>query len=319
MLYLEKFIRLLRIINLIQVKPGITAKELAEVCETSERTIYRDLNYLSAAGVPIQSLGKGKGYKFISNFMQYPMDWDDDEFNAFQFLPVLLAEQYQTTAFNTAYEKVMATHVAEQRKRKKAISEFSKVIRNGKPIEDTKHDDIFSQIIDAVLSRRSIEAVYHTQSRNKTTKRVIDPYFLIPRDNRLYVIGFCHKKKEVRTFRLNRFRDVKILDHTFTSDHIHLEKYLQSTWSVIRGDKEIHFKVKFSQNVARYIKEEEYNVKPKLKELSDGSLLFEVTLNDDFEFIQWVMKYGPDAEILEPIEYRQRLKETLKQWIEIYE
>ena len=161
--------------------------------------------------------------------------------------------------------------------------------------------------------------IYHTQSRNETTKREIDPYFLIPRDNRLYVIGFCHKKKEVRTFRLNRFLDVKILDHTFTSDHIHLEKYLQSTWSVIRGDKEIHFKVKFSQKIARYIKEEEYNVKPKLKELSDGSLLFEVTLNDDFEFIQWVMKYGPDAEILEPIEYRQRLKETLKQWIEIYE
>lgn len=77
--------------------------------------------------------------------------------------------------------------------------------------------------------------------------------------------------------------------------------------------------MKFSKNIARYIKEEEFNVKPTLTDLSDGSLLFEVTLNDDLEFIQWIMKYGPDAEILEPKEYRKRLKEKLRQWVEIYE
>lgn len=316
---LEKISRLLRIINLIQFRPGITAKELAEICETSERTIYRDLNILNMAGIPIVNSGKGKGYRFTTNFMQYPIDWNDDEYNAFRLLPILLPEQYQTTAFHSAYEKVMAAHAAEQVKRKKSISEISKIFHIGKSIGDAKFEDIFSLISEAVLSRRSIKAIYHTQSRNETTERKIDPYYIVPRNNRLYVIGYCHSKKDVRTFRLTRFLDVKILDETFTNEHVKLEKYFESTWSVIRGAKKIHFKVKFSKNVARYIKEEEYNVTPIMKELSDGSLLFEVTLNDDFEFIQWIMQYGPDAEILEPEEYRQRLKDTLKDWVKMYE
>lgn len=315
---MERLIRLLRIIQLIQSLPGIKAKELAAVCETTERTIYRDLELLSAANIPISNEGRGKGYKFIGYFKQYPMNWNEDEYNSFRLLPVLLSEQYQTKAFRSAYEKVMATHAAEKIERKKVISDFSRVIQNGKLHSEMKDHTILSKITEAVLSMHTIEAVYHTQSRNATTKRKIDPYFLIPRNNRLYVIGYCHKNKDIRTFRLNRFHNVEILAETFTRDNINLEKYLQYTWSVIRGDKKIHFKVKFSKNIARYIKEE-FNVKPTLTDLPDGGMLFEVTLNDDLEFIQWIMKYGPDAEILEPEEYRERLQEKLRRWVKIYE
>jgi len=76
-----------------------------------------------------------------------------------------------------------------------------------------------------------------------------------------------------------------------------------------------HFKVLFNKNVARYIKEEEYVATPKLTEQKDGSLLFEVTLNDDREFLKWVMQYGPDAEILEPIKYRGKMKEWLERYV----
>ncbi|MCZ2845681.1 MAG: WYL domain-containing protein, partial [Candidatus Bathyarchaeota archaeon] len=67
------------------------------------------------------------------------------------------------------------------------------------------------------------------------------------------------------------------------------------------------------------IKEEELFVKPKLTEEKDGSLLFEVTLNDDTEFLQWLMKYGPNAEIISPVSYRDKMKQTLNEWLEIYE
>jgi predicted DNA-binding transcriptional regulator YafY len=86
----ERLIRLLRIINIIQESPGIKAIKLAELCETSERNIYRDLEILSAANIPIMNEGHSKGYKFIGNFKQYPLNWDEDEFKAFTLLPVLL-------------------------------------------------------------------------------------------------------------------------------------------------------------------------------------------------------------------------------------
>ena len=63
---------------MVQSSPGIKAKELAEWCEASERTIYRDIDIISAANLPITNEGHGKGYEFIGNFKLYPMDWDSN-------------------------------------------------------------------------------------------------------------------------------------------------------------------------------------------------------------------------------------------------
>lgn len=295
------------------------AKELAAICETSERTIYRDLEAISCAKIPITNEGKGKGYKFIGDFKQHPLNWDEDEFYAFSLLPLLLEEKYQTAAFRIAYEKVMAAHSVEKKEREALISNISKVIQSGQPSGTTKENKLMPLLSDAILSMRTIEAIYHTQSRNTTTKRKIDPYFLIPRKSRLYIIGYCHKNNDIRTFRLSRFQSVKITNQKFTRDNISLERYLQYTWSVIRGDKKIDFKVKFSKNLARYIKEEDFNVPPKLTDLQDGSLVLEITLNDEREFLRWVMQYGPEAEILEPKIYREELKALLQKWSKIWD
>lgn len=102
-------------------------------------------------------------------------------------------------------------------------------------------------------------------------------------------------------------------------DDFNLKEYLKDTWSIERGEDEIHFKVKFSPRVARYVKEEELFVKPRLIDLEDGSLLFEVTVNHDREFLQWLMGYGPDAEIVAPVSYREKMKDRLREWMGIYE
>lgn len=70
--------------------------------------------------------------------------------------------------------------------------------------------------------------------------------------------------------------------------------------------------------MARYVKEEELFVTPKLTENEDGILLFEITLNDDKEFLKWVLQYGLDAEIIEPIECRKRMKNLLDEWAKKY-
>lgn len=315
---MSKLIRLLRIINLVQSSPGIKVKELAERCETTERTIYRDLEILTTANIPIVHEGHGKGYKFIGKFKLHPINWNEEEFNVFQLLPLFLNDNYKTSIFYSAYEKVMATHMAEKAERNSLLEGLLEAIQFSNNSE-VAENHVFPIIIEAIFASRTIEAHYHTQSRNVTTTRKIAPYFFLPRKNRLYVIGYCYKNNAIRTFRLNRFHNVKILNETFKKNPIDIEKYLQYTWSVIRGEERIHFKIKFSPKIARYIKEEQYNVKPKFTDLPDGGLLFEVIVNDDREFIKWVMQYGPEAEILEPKKYRNKMKEVLQQWSNIYQ
>ncbi|WP_062051668.1 YafY family protein [Bacillus sp. JCM 19034] len=317
----ERLIRLIRVINLIQSSPGIKAKELAERCETTERTIYRDLEMLSAARVPIISDGYGKGNRFVGNFSLYPLNWTEEEAVAFGMMPKILAPVYHLIppAYFTAYEKVMATHQKEKNNIQDILQKMVSIIQMGTPAFNKQQSNFLSPVIQAIMKETTIEIVYHTQSRDVTTVRLIDPYYLIPRDHRFYLIAYCHQKDEIRTFRLSRILEIKETDRTFKKkENFNVKKYFQHTWSIIKGEEKITFKILFSSNVARYIKEEELFVEPKLKERSDGSLLFEVTLNHDREFLQWLMQYGKDAEILEPVMYRKKMKEMLVEWINLY-
>ncbi|MDV2686024.1 transcriptional regulator [Alkalihalophilus lindianensis] len=317
----ERLIRLLRIIILIQSSPGITAKELADRCETTPRTIYRDLELLSAAQVPITNEGYGKGYEYIGNFSIYPIDWTDKEAVAFGMLPNVIDQMTHLFPpdFYSAYEKVMATHQKEKKELQDVLQKMVSIIQMGTPAFQEEQNNFLSPVIDSILNSRTIEVVYHTQSRDVTTSRALDPYYLIPRDHRFYLIAFCHEKQKVLTFRMSRFLQVNQTDQTFDMKDFNLKKYFKDTWSIIQGKDKIHFKVLFNKEVARYIKEEELFVNPRLTENKDGSLLFEVTLNHDREFMQWLMQYGMDAEILEPVEYREKMKEKLTKWMSVYE
>lgn len=315
---IDKIIRLFKMLNAIQANPGITAKELAVKCDTTERTIYRDLRVLDLIA-PVTNEGYGKGYTFMGNFSMFPLNFTEQEAMVFSMLPSVVEKDKLPEGFVTAYDKVMATHLKEKFRSKDIIQNITDAIQMGVPAykEDTIQNFLFD-ILQAILGNKTIEVVYHTQSRNTETKRLIDPYYLVPRDKRFYLIGFCHQAQEIRTFRLSRFREVDVTNQKYEKGEFSIKQYLKNTWSIERGNENIQFKLKFSPAVARYIKEEEMFVKPKMRDLPDGSLMFEVTLNHDREFLNWVYQYGPNVEILEPASYRETMKEQLQAWMNIY-
>jgi len=313
----ERIIRIFKILNAIQARPGISAKELAEICETTDRTIYRDLRILDVIA-PVTNEGYGKGYRFVGNFAMYPLNFTEQEALVFSMLPSVIDKSKLPPGFETAYDKVMATHFKEQSRRKDIVEKIAEAIQMGTPAYREENENFLYPVIQAILMQKTVDTVYHTQSRNETTERKIDPYYLVPREQRFYLIGYCHLKNEVRTFRLSRFRKVEITEHSFEKKDFMIGQYLKNTWSIERGEENIHFKVKFSPVVARYVKEEEMFVRPVMTDLPDGSLLFEVTVNHEREFLNWVYQYGPEAEILEPKIIREKVKEQLQSWTALY-
>lgn len=97
-----------------------------------------------------------------------------------------------------------------------------------------------------------------------------------------------------------------------------MEMFFKGTWSVTKGNQNIRFVVRFSAESVYRVKEEELFIKPFLRDLPDGSLLFEVTVNHDREFLDWLTSYGAEAEILEPLRYRKRMQEMLRTWGTFY-
>lgn len=106
----DRLIRLMKIITLVQARPGILARELAERCGTSERTIYRDMDALSAMHIPITHQGRGRGYSFIGHFAMYPLGLTEEEVQALFRLWLVLDEIKASLpeCFEAAYEKVLA-------------------------------------------------------------------------------------------------------------------------------------------------------------------------------------------------------------------
>lgn len=314
---IDKVIRIFNIINAIQANPGISAADLALKCDVNIRTIYRDLDILSLIA-PVTNEGRGTGYRFMGKFFLYPLNFSEQEALVFSLLPSVVDKDKLPPGFDTAYDKVMATHLKEKSRQNSIIENITDIIQMGTPAYRKESPNFLQPIIQAILEQKTIDTVYHTQYRNETTERQIDPYFLVPREKRFYLIGYCHLKQAIRTFRISRFQKVEITNQTYDKGDFSIKQYLKNTWSIDRGDKNITFKVRFSPEVARYIKEEELFVHPRMKDQKDGSLVFEVTVNNEKEFIKWILQYGPNAEILEPRVARESLKQQLSEWMEMY-
>ncbi|WP_217559441.1 YafY family protein [Paenibacillus sp. GbtcB18] len=314
---MDKVIRLFHIILAIQANPGISASDIARKCGINPRTVYRDLATLSLIA-PITNDGRGTGYRFMGKFFLYPLNFTEQEALVFSMLPSVLNTEELPPGFDQAYHKVMATHGKEKSHHRDIVQNITDIIQMGAPAYRQEHPNFLEPIIRAVLDQKTISTVYHTMSRNKTAERNIDPYYLVPREQRFYLIGYCHLKREVRTFRMSRFQQVEVTGQTFEKGDFNIRQYLKNTWSIERGDKNMTFKVKFNAEIARYVKEEELFVHPRMRDRKDGSLIFEVTVNNEREFLNWVMQYGPAAEILEPKAVREKLKQQLHQWVELY-
>jgi predicted DNA-binding transcriptional regulator YafY len=314
---IDKWIRFLQIIYAIQANPGVPASKLAKKCNVSVRTIYRDLDSISLVA-PLTSDGHGAGFRFIGHFAMYPLNFTEKESLAVSLLPSVVDRNKLPPDFETAYDKIMAAHFGEKKRGASIIENIADIIRMGKPAYRKESANYLYPIIQAILESKTLDTVYHSQHRNVTKERQIDPYYLVPREQRFYLIAYCHLQRAVRTFRISRFLKVELTDRVFTKRKFDIGQYLKNTWSIERGDKNITFKVRFHPDVARYIKEEELFVHPRMKDLKDGGLLFQVTVNNEREFMKWVMQYGPDAEILEPQSIRERMKEHLRRWAGMY-
>lgn len=318
----DRLIRLMRIITLVQAKPGILARELAERCGNSERTIYRDMDALSAMHIPITHMGHGKGYAFIGSFALYPLDWSEEEAAAFSQLRSIMTDikPLLPPHFEDAYEKVMAAEYKQRAEREETMESAKKeagqhwIEKSGAHGEQPSY---LTDILDAVMKQRSIQVDYSENAYEEKGIQ-IDPYCLVPLENRFHLIGFCHRFGIIRTFHINGFSSVKPLDRWFSKEKFDLQAFMEQKWSLDQDSLQIEFRVRFSERMMERLKHDEMFVKPSRVDRQSRCLHFKVAVEQDIGFVHWIMKYEEEAEIMEPFYYRDVLRNQLEKWLSLY-
>lgn len=313
---MDKAERLFFIVREIQQRPGVTAPELAKLSGADVRTIYRDINQLDKCGIQVMLQGS-KGYFLVENHIQTTGKLGAEEYLALSLYP-MLASPFKVKghpfqkSFQSAMEKILSRFKVNDK-----LLQLSKRIRIHSAQMNPEQDEFMQRIIEAIVEDVSIDCEYYSMHREDFTRRMVDPYYLVPRGGYLYLIGFCHFRNDVLTFRLSRFQSVELTRKKFTiKDGFQIDSFLDKLWGIKADSNEVTFQVRFSKNVARYIKEHHYDYPPKLIDEEDGSLLLIVTTRGADEFLRWMKQYGRDAELIEPVEYREKL---LREYEELFQ
>jgi predicted DNA-binding transcriptional regulator YafY len=168
-----------------------------------------------------------------------------------------------------------------------------------------------NQIHEAILQRHSLDIVYYTMSRNQEDKRRVDPYKLLFFDGAFYLIGYCHMRKGIRIFALDRIRQVNATGSDFEPvEAFDPDRLMESSFGVFLGVP-VKVRIRFSKEIAGYITERIWHEDQIITARRDGGVDFEATVAGTDEIKFWVLGWGRHAEVLSPEKLKREIAEEI--------
>lgn len=296
--------RLFEIIYILLDKRIVTANELAEHFEVSARTIYRDIDTLSLAGIPIYATqGKNGGITLLDNFVLNKSMISEEEQNE-----ILFALKSFTS---TAYPNIESTFL-------KLSSLFKKDNYNWIEVDfsswgsSEKDKDKFNTLKNAIINNKVISFKYYN-SEGEESNRKIEPSKLKFKDRAWYLIGFCLSKQANRTFKISRMFDIEVTQEFYTIkslDELSIKPEKQQKY------KSFDFKLHFTKKAAHRIYDE-FDEKSIVRN-KDGSFNVTTSLPEGGWIYDYLLSFGTTIEVLEPEKIRQVIMDKLEEMIKIY-
>lgn len=299
-----KINRLLEMMILLLNRGTITARELAGRFQVSVRTIYRDIDILSTAGVPVvMSRGNGGGISLLQEYSLSKVFISEEERESLLLaLQILQAARYPQ--IDLILDKLGAIF------KKPSQGDWVEIDFShwgSEPNEKNKFEDIKQ----AIWQRRVIYFEY-VNSDGQRSSRLAEPEKLLYKGNAWYLIAYCRKRQERRIFRLTRVKNVTITGETFLPRSCPAKdesRNFSLSW--------VHLCLLFQPKVLNRLYDdfaEELITKNK-----DGTLVVEVDWPEDEWVYGYILSYGSYVEVLEPEHIRGIVADRLTQAVKKYE
>ncbi|MNO14914.1 Bifunctional ligase/repressor BirA [compost metagenome] len=303
----------------LQRSKVLRAEDLADQFETSVRTIYRDIQALSEAGVPIIG-APGQGYSLMAGYFLPPVGFTAEEAVALlmgtDFIEQRLDAEYSSVS-KAARRKIEAILPEPVRLESARVRETMRLIHAGEPVTSQKEKDYLGQTRRAVLERHKLSFTYLKKmpepDGSRKSRREVDPYGLALVQGNWTLIARCDLRQDIRHFRLSRMTELAVLEERFSvPDGFDLSRYRPPE------DRNLRVLVRVNPNIADKIIETG-NYYLETAEERDDSLLFTFRVRRADELLPYVLSWGGDAEVLEPEFFRQRIREEAEKMFKRYE
>lgn len=293
--------RLFEIIYILLDKKSVTAKTLSDKFEVSVRTIYRDIETLSAAGIPIyMSRGKGGGISLMPNFVLNKSVLTDKEKN--DIISSVKAMSTVNFLDTSSALRKLGSMLGENSSDWIEI-DFSNWSNN------TYESDIFKDLKSAILAYKIVSFSYSNNNGEKSF-RTVEPYKLCFKGSAWYLYGFCKLRQDFRFFKLRRIKEISVKDEIFAP------KATENLFNR-HNDYNMNFiklKLKISNKSAYRVYDEFDNYEVQ----SDGSFIAETDFPDNNWLIYYILSFGSDCKVLEPEYIRDKIINELKNSVNNY-
>lgn len=313
--------RLLKLIQLLEGRCSSTVDELSEVVGVSRRTIFRDLKLLERSGITYHFDRASKQYSAARTTLLPPVTLTHAE-----AMSILIATRVMMNHPASIDSSISTSAALKMESMLPApLMDYCGPLLDRmefrfSPSSDYQTiQDMLPTLHSALLEKKKIRIRYDSYYDKEKIDVDLHPYRLSYIHRGWYIIAFSEPHKEVRTFKVERILQLKILEEAYTIDpEFNLEKYFDHAWLMIKGDQRYHIKVRFLPKVASNVDEINWHKTQRTIYEPDGSMLFEVDVDGLFEIAWWILGYGDQAQVLEPIELREIIATHVKQMYSYY-
>jgi predicted DNA-binding transcriptional regulator YafY len=302
--------RLFALILLLQNRPSMTSRDLAEHFRVSRRTIFRDLRALSESGVPLTYADQG-GYEILEGYQLPPL--------------MLSARQAATLLVGTEFMKLQSDASLRKEADEVALkirSVLPKQIRdyidnlNERTVLDPywlherrfvdNEEGSWYDLSEAVAQHRSVIMEYYVQSRDELTKRKVDPLGLVYYTDHWNLIAYDHLRDDIRNFLLDNIQSMFVLTERFTPPQgFDLEEHLKE-----RGEspKNVRIVIRFALAIYRWARP---SIPAEIEEERQHEDAVDVTFYfENLTYVaRWLLRFGTKAQVLDPEELRAGVRE----------
>jgi predicted DNA-binding transcriptional regulator YafY len=175
-----------------------------------------------------------------------------------------------------------------------------------------QHQSTIAQLTRAIAQTCTVQMRYYSASRDTTSRREVNPYRLWYADGALYLIAYCHRRRDVRMFAIDRIRALTITTHPCQMPlGFDLEAYVRDALVIMRG-KPIEVELRFDRPTTAWAKERQWHPSQQLSVLKDGRLTISLQVADTRELVGWILHFGSGVRVIRPESVREKVREEAR-------
>ncbi len=297
-------------------------QQMAREMEFSARTLYRDIDFMrDRLGLPIEYDALKNGYYFNGEVADFPeVKLQTSDLIAL-FVGEKILSQYPGTGLERrlrgVFERILSTMDEEVSVSWQELDALMSFKVSGVAEQDIR---TFEKLAESVQKRLEVEMVYHKLSAKKPERRVVQPLHLASCNGLWYVLAHDVGRNAIRTFALSRITSVEKTGRKFEwPKGFDPAKWFENSFGVFHADgKPMLVRVRFDPPVSRLIAERQWHASQTIRQLDGDAIEISMRVGNLTEVLNWVMSWGGSAEVIEPENLRNMIRDEAAKILKRY-